>query len=308
MPKAKQEELAPTTAVSQTATSVHAMGSTPAVSGVTYSFCYVGDTHATDSGGQAAKSTAPSAPAYSPSVPLPEDLKIELEEPRPYARSDELMLAMHIAFASDTHAWLQEARTEWRAFRKHRRKARKRAKKEHSRAKKRARKEMLQQQSQQQSEQMASQPLPPPPAQTQQGQKLHGAAKQSSITLKHLVDYGVLEAGPHKVFIVYSQSNAEHTWSASLRNDGIIEWSGEEFATPSAFAMYVKRLVNPMKKADDGWKTVKYGNFSGPTLEAYKRHYESNIKRHNVGLQIRPLPPELAQWHTQDHRDRWNLP
>lgn len=30
------------------------------------------------------------------------------------------------------------------------------------------------------------------------------------------------------------------------------------FDSPSAFSIYLKRLVNPARKADDGWKTVKY--------------------------------------------------
>jgi len=30
------------------------------------------------------------------------------------------------------------------------------------------------------------------------------------------------------------------------------------FASPSAFSIHLKRLVNPTRKADDGWKTVKY--------------------------------------------------
>ena len=30
------------------------------------------------------------------------------------------------------------------------------------------------------------------------------------------------------------------------------------FDSPSAFSIFVKRMVNPTRKADDGWKTVKY--------------------------------------------------
>eukprot|EP00877_Chromochloris_zofingiensis_P004266 jgi/Chrzof1/13840/Cz08g14150.t1 len=39
------------------------------------------------------------------------------------------------------------------------------------------------------------------------------------------------------------------------------------FDSPSAFSIYLKRLVNPNRKADDGWKTVKY---AGKYLETYK--------------------------------------
>ncbi len=39
------------------------------------------------------------------------------------------------------------------------------------------------------------------------------------------------------------------------------------FESPSAFSIYLKRLINPARKADDGWKTVKY---DGKFLEHYK--------------------------------------
>ena len=39
------------------------------------------------------------------------------------------------------------------------------------------------------------------------------------------------------------------------------------FESPSAFSIFLKRLVNPARKADDGWKTVKY---NGRFLEQFK--------------------------------------
>lgn len=48
-------------------------------------------------------------------------------------------------------------------------------------------------------------------------------------------------------------------------NDGVVAAArrlrappGMLFDSPSAFSIYLKRLVNPTRKADDGWKTVKY--------------------------------------------------
>lgn len=40
------------------------------------------------------------------------------------------------------------------------------------------------------------------------------------------------------------------------------------FESPSAFSIYLKRLINPARKADDGWKTVKFEGkvHSLPTL------------------------------------------
>lgn len=39
------------------------------------------------------------------------------------------------------------------------------------------------------------------------------------------------------------------------------------FESPSAFSIFLKRLINPSRKADDGWKTVKY---NGRFLEQFK--------------------------------------
>ena len=39
------------------------------------------------------------------------------------------------------------------------------------------------------------------------------------------------------------------------------------FESPSAFSIFFKRLVNPSRKADDGWKTVRY---QGRFLDHYK--------------------------------------
>ena len=41
----------------------------------------------------------------------------------------------------------------------------------------------------------------------------------------------------------------------------------QRFESPSAFSIALKRLVNPQRKADDGWKTVKY---NGRFLDVYK--------------------------------------
>lgn len=49
----------------------------------------------------------------------------------------------------------------------------------------------------------------------------------------------------------------------------VMQLSGKDqiFESPSAFSIALKRLVNPLRKADDGWKTVKY---NGKFLDNYK--------------------------------------
>lgn len=47
---------------------------------------------------------------------------------------------------------------------------------------------------------------------------------------------------------------------ADLTDNGEIVFEERTFRSPSAFSVYVKRKVNPSRKADDGWTSVKYGN------------------------------------------------
>ena len=142
-----------------------------------------------------------------------------------------------------------------------------------------------QQQQQEQDEETDSEAAPvlPPPPQPPQPPVVHqrppSAAGKSSagggrkggrggiITLKHLIDEGILQPGEDVLTVEYKGS----THVATLLSDGRIycRVSGQQltFDSPSAFSIFLKRLVNPTRKADDGWKTVK---FRGRLLEQYK--------------------------------------
>lgn len=54
-----------------------------------------------------------------------------------------------------------------------------------------------------------------------------------------------------------------------LMTDGKIVWqeTGQVFNSPSAWATYCKKLVNPAKKSGCGWASVKY---KGQKLDQYK--------------------------------------
>lgn len=87
-----------------------------------------------------------------------------------------------------------------------------------------------------------------------------------AVTLKALIDDGFLSAGEEAMCVEY-KGNVTY---GDLGADGKIRYQGMTFESPSAFSIYLKRLVNPGRKADDGWKTVKY---SGHFLEKYKMAY-----------------------------------
>ena len=78
------------------------------------------------------------------------------------------------------------------------------------------------------------------------------------ITLKLLIDEGILFPGENCLTVEY-KSNITY---GSLAECGRIKCTiaGREltFESPSAFSIYLKRLINPARKADDGWKTVKF--------------------------------------------------
>ncbi|KAL0038793.1 hypothetical protein WJX79_008093 [Trebouxia sp. C0005] len=96
------------------------------------------------------------------------------------------------------------------------------------------------------------------------------------ITLKLLIDEGILWPGENILTVEY-KSNITY---GSLAECGRIKCtiSGTEltFESPSAFSIYLKRLINPARKADDGWKTVK---FEGKFLE----HYKLELARRRFG-------------------------
>ena len=97
-----------------------------------------------------------------------------------------------------------------------------------------------------------------------------GGRRAGSITLKLLIDDGLISPGKHVLSVEYKTM----THVADLTDDGKIEVNvnGRHmvFDSPSAFSIYLKRLSNPSRKADDGWKSVRY---NGNLLEHYKLEF-----------------------------------
>ncbi|KXZ47722.1 hypothetical protein GPECTOR_33g604 [Gonium pectorale] len=87
-----------------------------------------------------------------------------------------------------------------------------------------------------------------------------------AITLRTLLDAGFLVPGCKVLYVEYK---GIITW-ADLTEDGTIVCDGKSFESPSAFSITVKRKLNPDRKADDGWKAVKY---AGKLLEHFKEQY-----------------------------------
>ena len=96
-----------------------------------------------------------------------------------------------------------------------------------------------------------------------------GMGSRATVSLKQLVAAGFLETGPEALWISY----LNQTWHGSLDGNGVIAFANQHFHSPSAWAIHCKRIANPGKKADDGWKSVRAGEHDGPALHDVKMKF-----------------------------------
>jgi len=94
------------------------------------------------------------------------------------------------------------------------------------------------------------------------------ATASHPVTLKVLINHSLLQPGEDVLTTDYKGVR----FHGSLLVTGQILYSDNDvsckFRTPSGFSLYVKKLITPMRKADDGWKSVKY---QGQVLEDFKK-------------------------------------
>ena len=94
-------------------------------------------------------------------------------------------------------------------------------------------------------------------------------SRPGGTTLKQLIDGGLLRPGANILSVEYKATRT----LGSLLTDGRIKAHirGQDmfFESPSAFSIAVKRLLNPTRKADDGWKSIRVnGKVSEPITVA----------------------------------------
>ena len=68
-------------------------------------------------------------------------------------------------------------------------------------------------------------------------------------------------------------SHVQFVHASTLGADGVIKFEGKDFHSPSAWAVFCKRIAKPGKKTDDGWKSVRCEYPDGPSLEDIRRAY-----------------------------------
>ena len=96
------------------------------------------------------------------------------------------------------------------------------------------------------------------------------------VTLKALIDAGMISPGEGVLSVEYKNVVTLGSLDGDGRITTIIDGAAATFDSPSAFSIYLKRLVNPARKADDGWKTVKFGG-------RYLEHFKSALIRSRGG-------------------------
>ena len=117
----------------------------------------------------------------------------------------------------------------------------------------------------------------------QLGERGRAGLGKVACSVQDLLRSGLIVAGEEKMFIVYQGK----TWIAALGEDGVITFQGQRFTSPSAYAIFAKRITNPTKKADDGWKSVRYGEPEGPTLDQIKGEYARIEQLRSAGIDVK---------------------
>ncbi|XP_021929508.1 MPN domain-containing protein-like isoform X2 [Zootermopsis nevadensis] len=95
-----------------------------------------------------------------------------------------------------------------------------------------------------------------------------------TVTLQMLLAAGILEPGEGTMAIEYLGQR----FIGDLLPDGKIKSQETDivFASPSAWAIHCKRIINPEKKSGCGWASVKY---KGKKLDAYKNTWFKKRKQ-----------------------------
>lgn len=127
----------------------------------------------------------------------------------------------------------------------------------------------------------------PPSAKPKGRRKPRSVLTGRGVTLGMLLDDGVMEPGEKCLSIDYLGQK----FVADLLPDGRIRWpeANQVFNSPSAWAIYCKKLVNPSKKSGCGWASVKY---KGKKLDQFKTTW---FRKQNPAVSSSQETPRASQ-------------
>lgn len=103
------------------------------------------------------------------------------------------------------------------------------------------------------------------------GVKKAPPTRSRGVSLAMLIKEKILEPGTEVLSIDYLGER----YVADLMDTGKIQWNGIPFASPSSWAIYVKKQIDPKKKSGCGWNSVKY---QGKKLDYFKSLYNKKMK------------------------------
>lgn len=112
-------------------------------------------------------------------------------------------------------------------------------------------------------------------------------SEKLSTSLADLVVHAILVPGRDKLTCTYKGT----MYVASLGEDGSIDFEGRSYHSPTAWSIYVKRLITPDKQGDDGWKSVLY---DGRALEHFRREHQALLRRRTESGAAEPSRPAVA--------------
>ncbi|XP_074834740.1 MPN domain-containing protein isoform X3 [Carettochelys insculpta] len=122
------------------------------------------------------------------------------------------------------------------------------------------------------------------------------------ITLRVLLKDGLIKPGEGVLSIYYLGKK----FLGDLLPDGKITWqeTGQVFNSPSAWATYCKKLVNPAKKSGCGWASVRYkGQKLDQCKAAWLKKHQPNTSVAEESLVSEGEEEELAEEEEEEARD-----
>ncbi|XP_074926975.1 MPN domain-containing protein isoform X2 [Chelonoidis abingdonii] len=122
------------------------------------------------------------------------------------------------------------------------------------------------------------------------------------ITLRVLLKDGLIEPGEGVLSIYYLGKK----FLGDLLPDGKITWqeTGQVFNSPSAWATYCKKLVNPAKKSGCGWASVRYkGQKLDQCKAAWLKKHQPNASAAEESLVSEGEEEELAEEDEAEARE-----
>lgn len=82
-----------------------------------------------------------------------------------------------------------------------------------------------------------------------------GKAGSAAITMKALVDAGLLQPGEGVLTVTFRH----HQWPGDLLEDGNIGGDGVVYTNPTRFALTKIQKVLPSRSVSNGWEVISYG-------------------------------------------------